>query len=189
MTGLVVLLLAVLSLAAPPSIRDLDGRTLRPLAPARSAAVLFFVSTDCPISNNYVPEIRRLCRAYAPRGVDCVLLYEDAQVTTAAARAHRADFGLRDLAAAIDDGRMIAGAASATITPEAAVVDRSGAIRYRGRIDDVYVDLSRRRAAPTVHDLADALDAVLAGRPVPRPSAPALGCYIAPPWKGAKEPS
>jgi redoxin len=169
--------------AAAPAIADLDGQIRHPFAPARHATVLLFIATDCPISNNYAPEIERLCRAYALRGVDCLVLYEDAQVTRAAARAHRAAYGLAAFDAAIDAQRTIATAAAATITPEAAVVDRTGVVRYRGRVDDAYVDLNRRRAAPAVHDLSDALDAVLAGRAVARPAAPALGCYIAPPWK------
>ena len=50
--------------------RDLEGRRRtadsRPRAPRRS--VLLFVSTDCPISNRYAPELRRLRERFAPRG-------------------------------------------------------------------------------------------------------------------------
>ena len=52
----------------------------------------------------------------------------------------------------------------ATITPEAAVV-ADGRVVYRGRIDDRYVDLGVERPSPTQRDLADALTAVLAGKP------------------------
>jgi hypothetical protein len=184
----VLLLLAAL-LSPAMAIRDLDGRVRHPFAPARTASVLLFVTTDCPISNGYAPEMLRICRAYAGRGVDCLLLYEDARTTSAAVRTHRQEYGVHGIPAAIDGERTVAGAAGATTTPEAVVVDRDGAIRYRGRIDDLYADLGRRRTAATTHDLQDALDAVLAGRPVARPRAPALGCYIEPPWKEPKEPS
>jgi hypothetical protein len=66
----------------------------------------------------------------------------------------------------------------ATITPEAAVV-AGGRVVYRGRIDDRYVDLGVERPSPTVHDLADALAAVLAGKPVPHATTQAVGCFIA----------
>jgi hypothetical protein len=35
------------------------------------------------------------------------------------------------------------------------------------------------RPAPTTSDLEDVLEAVLAGRPVPRDAAPAVGCFLA----------
>jgi hypothetical protein len=64
------------------------------------------------------------------------------------------------------------------VTPEAAVY-ANGRVVYHGRIDDRYVDLGLERPAPTVHDLDDALTAVLAGRPVEHPVTQAVGCYIA----------
>jgi hypothetical protein len=61
------------------------------------------------------------------------------------------------------------------------LVDRGGAIRYRGRIDNAYADLGKPRQHVTSHDLRVSLDSVLAGRPVPTPETEALGCYIADP--------
>jgi hypothetical protein len=61
------------------------------------------------------------------------------------------------------------------------VVDRAGSIRYSGRIDNFYAALGRPRQRVTEHDLRDALDAVLAGRPVPRPRTDAVGCHIVDP--------
>ena len=66
-----------------------------------------------------------------------------------------------------------------TITPEAAVYDRQGRRIYLGRVDDRYVALGLERPAPTRHDLEEALDATLAGKPVRQPTAPAVGCFIA----------
>jgi hypothetical protein len=189
MRAALLLIVVLLPGAGSPLIRDLDGGLRHPLAPPRAATLLVFVTSDCPISNGYAPEIGRMCASYAVKGVDCLLLYEDARIAAGAARAHRTAYALSGIAAAIDDRRTIASAAGATTTPEAAVVDRDGAIRYRGRIDDVYVALGRRRQAATTHDLRDALDAVLAGRPVARPRTHALGCYIASPLRAAKEPS
>ena len=47
-------------------MRDLSGRVVTPFAPAGAANVIFFVATDCPISNSYAPEIQRVCREYGP---------------------------------------------------------------------------------------------------------------------------
>jgi hypothetical protein len=43
-------------------LHDVSGRTLTPFAPTGSASVIFFVATDCPVSNAYAPEIQRVCR-------------------------------------------------------------------------------------------------------------------------------
>ena len=58
-------------------------------------------------------------------------------------------YRMGSMAAAIDRDRAIATAARATVTPEAVVIDRAGVVRYRGRIDDTYVALGRRRPAAT----------------------------------------
>jgi hypothetical protein len=68
----------------------------------------------------------------------------------------------------------------ATVTPEVAVMERGGKVVYLGRIDDLYVDLGKRRAAPTRRYLRDALDAVLNGKPVAVAKIDPVGCFIYP---------
>src|SRR5262245_7421540 len=67
-------------------IAGIDGRTLKPFEPAGAANVIFFLATDCPISNGYAPEIQRVCRDYAGRGVSCTLIYEDVETSASAMR-------------------------------------------------------------------------------------------------------
>jgi hypothetical protein len=166
--------------SAPVQIRDLTGQWLRPFNPPGAATVVFFVSSDCPISNAYAPEIQRLCKQYGSRGIGCALLYEDLQLDAAAARRHLAEYRYVGIPAAVDGDRTIAGLARASVTPQAVVVDAAGAIRYRGRIDNRYAALGKTRQQITVHDVSDALDDVLAGRRVSNPETEALGCYIVP---------
>src|SRR4029453_17395805 len=65
-----------------------------------------------------------------------------------------------------------------TVSPEAAVVDPGGVLRYHGRIDDRWVNLGRDRPSPTRADLAEALRATLDGKPVIQTEAPAVGCIL-----------
>jgi len=143
--------------------------------------VLFFISSDCPISNSYAPEIQRLCGEYGNKGIGCSLVYEDVGLDTIAMRKHLKEYRYDGMSAVIDRNRKIAKRAKATVTPEAVVIDSRGEIRYRGRIDNFYAALGKPRQQVTTHDLRDALDAVLAGKPVPNPETKALGCYIVPP--------
>jgi hypothetical protein len=96
-------------------------------------------------------EIQRVCREYGPRGVGCTLIYEDVDAAATPAtldrqvRAHLDEFKYGDMPAVIDRHRTAAGVAKATITPTAVVVDGAGAIRYRGRIDNLYAALGKPR--------------------------------------------
>ena len=152
--------------------------------PAGIASVLFFISSDCPISNSYAPEIQHLCGEYTTKGVGCSLVYEDVGIDASSMQKHLTEYRYAAMPAlisvAIDGRRKIATRARATVTPEAVVIDRKGEIRYRGRIDNFYAALGKPRQQVTDHDLRDALDAVLAGKPVPNPETKALGCYIVP---------
>src|ERR1700704_3230630 len=76
----------------PVQIRDIDGKLSRPFEPEGKANVLFFVCTDCPVSNSYAPEIQRICREYGTKGVGCSLIYEDLDATVATVRKHLGEY-------------------------------------------------------------------------------------------------
>jgi hypothetical protein len=149
------------------------------LSPKGPAAVLFFITNDCPIANSYAPEIQRICREYAGRGVSCTLVYSDLTLDATAIGKHRADFGYPDsIRSLLDRGHKLAEATGATITPEAVIVDHNSKVLYRGRIDNFWAALGKQRRQATEHDLRQALDEVLAGKPVTHPQTAAIGCYI-----------
>jgi hypothetical protein len=168
-------------------VRSVTGQAFALFAPKGPASAMFFVATDCPISNWYAPTIHQVCRDYAARGVDCTLVYEDVDLgATPAAldadvRAHLRDYRYGSMTATVDRTRVVAKRAKASITPQVVLIDREGAIRYRGRIDNAYAGLGKPRQHVTSHDLRVSLDALLAGRAVPTPETEALGCYITDP--------
>ena len=165
--------------AAQDGVRDLAGKPARPLdlTAGTIATVLVFTAVDCPISDRYAPALQRLRDDYASRGVRFWLVYPNAGDVPAAVRAHADAFSYA-MPVALDPGGVLADRAGATVTPEVAVFDRAGSLAYRGRIDDRYLDFGVDRPVPTTHDLADALAAVTAGRPVPVPRTRAVGCAI-----------
>ena len=162
------------------SIVDLDGRPRDPFKPSDRPTAIFFVATDCPISNAYAPEIQRICKTYATRGVSCLLVYENIDAD-APVKEHLREYRYANIPVVIDRDRRVAKLADASITPQAVLIDREGKRRYHGRIDNWYVAFGKRRPEPTEHDLRDAIDAVLERRPVPRAETEALGCYIVDP--------
>ncbi len=174
-----VLLLAI-PLSATLMFRDIEGdHALQPLDPSGPAEILFFITNDCPISNSYAPEIQRICGDYSAKGVSCALVYSDPSLDAAGIRKHFSDYGYKEpIAAFSDTTHKLAHATGATITPEAVIVAKRGKVMYRGRIDNFYAGLGKPRRFATVHDVRDALDQVLAGKPVTHPQTQAVGCYI-----------
>jgi hypothetical protein len=157
---------------------DMGGVVHRPAdATGAKATVLFFLLTDCPISNAYSPEINAIASAYRMRGVRCYVVQVDADITPAEARRHAKEFGLTSPVILDPDHRLVR-FTRATVAPSAAILLPGPTVAYCGRIDNRYADFGKRRATTTHHDLRDALDAVLAGRPVTEPRTQAIGCYI-----------
>ena len=48
---------------------------------------------------------------------------------------------------------------------------------YHGRIDNWYVEFGSSRPAPTTHELSDAIQAAMKGKPVAK-TVKGVGCYI-----------
>jgi hypothetical protein len=157
---------------------DLLGQSVNPFPSGKAVATVFlFVSVDCPISNSYAPEVRRLASDFAPRGVVFKLVYPNPDETAKVIEKHLRDYGYT-LEALRDTRHELAKAAQVKVTPEAAVFVPHGGLVYHGRIDDRYVDFGKARPAATIFDLKETLQAIVAGKPVPHAVTRAVGCYI-----------
>lgn len=158
---------------------DLTGRQVDALKASDAEAIVFlFTSPDCPISNRYAPEVRRIYEKFAPRGVAFWLVYPDPMDLPPAIRGHIQDYGY-PFDALRDPRHTLVKRTQVLVTPEVAVFEPGGQMVYRGRIDDRFVEFGKTRPAPTTHDLEEALEATLEGKPVVKATAPAIGCFIA----------
>lgn len=156
---------------------DLQDRAVDVFAGEPAATVLIFVSDDCPISNRYIPEILRLRDTYSGRGVRFWMVHPDATETVAAIARHDKEFNLT-IPALRDPRHDLVKLAKAQVTPSAAVFAEDGRLVYHGRIDDRVAELGAERPYPARRDVAEALEALLAGRPVPETETKAVGCII-----------
>ncbi len=161
----------------PQSALDLDGKSVDPVKSSQGkVTVLIFVRTDCPISNRYAPLLQRLSDSLSGKA-KFWLVYPDKKTTPNEIAAHLRQFH-SSISALRDPDHSLVKLASATITPEAAVFDTQGRLLYHGRIDNWYEDAGRSRPAATTHELQNAVEAALSGKPATLASAPAVGCYI-----------
>ncbi|HZW78882.1 MAG TPA: redoxin domain-containing protein [Candidatus Deferrimicrobiaceae bacterium] len=155
----------------------LDGKPSNPLAQASGkVVVLVFLRQDCPVSSRYAPVIQQISGHYQ-HDASFFLIYPDRAESAQTIRKYLADYGYH-LPALRDPEHALVKRALAEITPEAAVFNREGKLIYHGRIDNWYVEFGRSRPAPTTHELSDAIDAAIAGKPVAESAIKGVGCYI-----------
>jgi len=133
---------------------------------------VIFVSTSCPISNGYNDRMKAVYHDYSARGVHFIFINannnEPAAEVAEHAKAHGFPFAVYK-----DTTGEVADQFGAQVTPEAFVIDKDGQVRYHGYVDDSVVEAR-------IHNqgLRVALDAVLAGKPVPVAQTKAFGCTI-----------
>jgi thiol-disulfide isomerase/thioredoxin len=176
---IVALLVTSAASQSPVSVHDLDNRVVTPLSPAAGEInLVFFIASGCPVSSRYAPEMDRIAADYAGKRVHTFFVFADSSMKVAAARESLESFHPKSrVPAIIDRGLALTTAAGITVTPEVAVYTSAGRV-YRGRIDDLYINIGEARRQPTQHDLRNALDASIAGRPVARAETTAVGCFI-----------
>lgn len=140
------------------------------------ACVLFFYSNTCPVARRYLPRMIQLEARYRERGVRFYAVNVSPADTVYDVAEFAHTYGLT-FPVVKDRDFSVVKALGITRTPEVALLDQRFAMVYRGRIDDQY-RLGGVQAKATRNELADALDALLGGMPVPTPSAPAEGCVV-----------
>jgi peroxiredoxin len=142
----------------------------------KKAVVVVFVGTECPIANLYLPSLVELDKKYAGKGIQFLAINSNDQDTPAEVSAHARERKL-PFPVLKDADHKAADALGARRTPEVIVLDAGHVIRYRGRIDDQY-GYRYRRPAPTRTELKDALEDLLAGKPIATPESEVQGCAI-----------
>ena len=156
------------------ALNNYDGKAVdvKSVVQENKYTVVMFVSTECPVSNAYNERMVSLNEKYGKKGISFLGVNankeEDAKMIAAHCKEHGFKFPVVK-----DPGNKIADLYAAQVTPETFVIDAKGKLVYHGRIDD-----SRKLDKVKSHDLADALDALLAGKAVSNPTAKAFGCTI-----------
>jgi hypothetical protein len=171
------LLLAPAYCATQQTPLDLDGNAVNPLTSnSGHSVVLLFVGGECPISGRYAPTIQRISNEHQ-KDARFYLVFPDRSETPQDVRKYLHDYGYA-IAALRDPDHVLVKQAHAQITPEAAVFDAKGSLIYHGRIDNLYASFGHARSAPTTHELEDAIQSTLGGRPPSNPEVAGVGCYI-----------
>jgi len=158
-------------------LADATGAT-KPLAEfaGKSATVIVFLYDSCPMCKRVAPMLQRIHEKEGTTGAQVVGVFITKSETHEIEK-FRNEYGLTFPTLFDKDGKL-ASALSATVVPEAFVLDRDGKVRYSGRVDDGCQVRGVKSQAPVRQDLAEALADVLAGAPVRIPRTLAVGCAI-----------
>lgn len=147
----------------------------------KPVVVVVFLGTECPLAKLYGQKLGEMEQQFAERGVQFVGVNPNQQDTLQELAGYGVKFGVK-FPLLKDPGAKIAAEFGATRTPEAFVLDADRVVRYRGRIDDQYgVGAARDRATKT--ELVDAIESLLADKPVAVAETQPVGCLI-----GRREP-
>ena len=171
------------------ALPDTEGRTVS-LADFDGAPALLvmFICNHCPYVQHVRAELARVGSDYGPRGVaivgissNDVALYPDDGPEAMREEKKRAGYTFPYL---YDERQAVALAYRAACTTDLFLFDRERRLAYRGQLDD---SRPKNDVPVTGRDLRAALDAVLAGLPVPEPQKPSIGCNIK--WKPGNAPA
>jgi thiol-disulfide isomerase/thioredoxin len=133
--------------------------------------VIVFVSTRCPVVKAYDERMEQLAKNYKAKGINFIGLNANSTEPADEVKSHASTH--YSFPVLIDKGNKIADKLDAGHTPEVFFLDAANKIVYHGRIDN-----NRDRSMVSKSELTDAMDAVLAGKPVTVSETAAVGCTI-----------
>jgi thiol-disulfide isomerase/thioredoxin len=144
-----------------------------------------FISNHCPASQLYEGRIKQIVRDYADKGVKLIAIAPNGPLAVAPRELNYAEvddsFESMKIHAEYrqfnfpylyeGDTQRVAHQYGPKVTPHIFIFDRARTLRYEGRIDD-----NMRGNNIKTNDARNALDALLAGRPVAVEHTPVFGC-------------
>lgn len=154
----------------------------------KKALLVMIICRHCPYVQHVKQGMARLAKDYADKSLGIVAISSN----DISAFPEDAPEGLKEMAqeagfsfpVCYDERQQVAKAYTAVATPDFFLFDAQRRLVYRGQFDasrpgKLWVPVTGR-------DVRAAIDAVLAGRPVPQPQKPSFGCSIK--WKPGHEP-
>jgi len=183
--------------AAPDfNLPGVDNRNyrLKDFADAKILVVIF-TCNHCPTAQAYEERIKKLVSDYREKGVAFVAIspndpkalrlnelgYSDLSDSLEENKIRARDHGFNFPYLYDGDKQEVSKAYGPRVTPHVFIFDKDRKLRYRGGIDD-----SERPKRVKKHHVRNALDAMLAGKPVPDKDTRAFGCSVK--WAYKRDP-
>lgn len=161
------------------SLTATNGRECNPYEFEESKIiVVMFTCNHCPYVQAYENRLIELQKDFAAEGVSFIAInandeinYPEDSFDNMVKRAKEKGYNFPYLR---DKTQEVAKTFGATYTPEVFVFDQKRVLQYHGRIDDNWQEPNK----VTKQNLREALEAILAGKPVDRANTQAIGCTV-----------
>lgn len=150
--------------------------------------VVCFLSTECPISNSYLPTLNELSSKCRRGGVEFYGVISDPSVSRAEALEHRKQYKIR-FPVLFDGSGELRLALQPTHTPQSFVLNKLGQPLYSGAIDDRHIRLGQKQEVARRPFLEDAIKAAIAGSRIAVPKTTPVGCLLEDPPNKTKSGS
>ena len=158
------------------SLTGVDGQRID-WKPDSKLRVVAFLGCDCPVAKLYARRLEELQTRFAPRGVELIGVMSNQHDSIDDITRFAKELGL-SFSLVKDPEQSLASQWKISRTAEVVLVDPSGMLHYRGRIDDQYAPgISKSKVAR--EDLALAIESVLAGKQPQVAITEPVGCKIA----------
>jgi len=153
----------------------------------RPGLLVMFICNHCPFVKHLADPLADFCRRYQQQGLGVVGISSNdvekyPQDNAEAMRVEAQQRGY-DFPYLLDETQAVAKAYQAACTPDFFLFNADFELVYRGQFDS---SRPGGELPVTGQDLAAAIDALLAGQPIPEPQLPSLGCNIK--WIPGNEP-
>ncbi len=153
------------------TLKGTDGKTYKLSDYKDKTVVLEWINRDCPVSRARMPIMRELARKYAEKGVVWLAIdsthYQKPENMAAYIKANKLPYPVL-----MDPDGTVGRLYGARTTPHMFVIHK-GTLAYAGAIDD-----GNNRRAGKRNYVAEALDAVLAGKQPPIQRTRPYGCSV-----------
>ncbi|HUL43595.1 MAG TPA: thioredoxin family protein [Bacteroidota bacterium] len=163
------------------NLPNVDGTSLSSNSVKAEILVVVFSCNHCPYVQAYEDRMMDFQKEYGAKGVQMVAInsndtknYPDDDFKTMVQRSAARGFNFPYLR---DEDQAVADAFGATHTPQFFVFDKSRKLRYSGKMDDNW----KEPQSVKEKYLREAVDALIAGKPVKTPETFSIGCTIK--WK------
>lgn len=142
---------------------------------ANQSTILVMLSPECPLCQNYAATIAKLKLKYPKIHFYGIVPGKSYRISEVAEFVSKYKINFPVL---IDKNKQLTQYIQATTTPEALVIDRMGAVPYRGLIDNWAVSLGQKRQVITEHYLEEALADLNANKINSYKETKPVGCLI-----------
>lgn len=135
------------------------------------AVVVAFTCNNCPVAVAYEDRFNEFAKKYKDKGVTFIAINANKATEDLEAMKKRAEEKGFSFPYVYDASGESATQFGAKVTPHIFVLDGEGTVQYVGAFDD-------KQSGPTKHFVADAVDAILAGKKPETTQTKAVGCGI-----------